>query len=131
MPLVILKLVGADIRSIWTPTRAFLGRLKGDQLNAIMTHIDGASLPASFAKMKKGEKVERLHRVFAEEPGIPPLTAAQKKRAATWVPEGMAVKAPARARAAPKAKAKKTAPAKTAVGETAPDKTTAHKTAAA
>lgn len=80
---------GLNLRRVWTPTESFLKRLKGAQLDEIMAHISGEGVPQSFAKMKKGEKVARLDKIFAGEKGIPPLTAVQRARADAWVPEGM------------------------------------------
>ena len=86
---LVADLSGIDVRRVWTPTADFLGRLKAKELDAIMAYIDGTNLPSGFQKMKKGEKVRRLHAVFADEPGIPPMTDAQRTRAAAWLPDGM------------------------------------------
>ena len=101
------SLAAPDVRKVWKPTASFLKRLKAGQLDAVMQHIDGDQLPSGFAKMKKGEKVERLHRIFAGEKGIPPLTPQQKARADAWLPELMEIaplKAPAKPKAKPRAK---------------------------
>ena len=86
---MLADLAGADPRHVWTPTEPFLKRLTGAQLEAIHTEIIGEAVP-SFTKMKKGEKAKLLHRIFAGEKGIPPLTEDQRARAAAWLPEGMA-----------------------------------------
>lgn len=91
---LVANLAEIDVRRVWTPTADFLGRLKASQLDAIMAEIDGDSVPASFQKMKKADKVRRLHAIFASEPGIPPMTDEQRARAATWLPEGMVVPEP-------------------------------------
>lgn len=104
---MIAGLAAPDIRKVWTPTASFLKRLKAGQLDAVMQHIDGEQLPSGFAKMKKAEKVERLHRIFAGEKGIPPLTPQQRARADTWLPELIEVappKTPAKPKAKPRAK---------------------------
>ena len=85
----VAELAGIDVRRVWTPTADFLGRLKASQLDVIMAHIDGEHVPSSFAKMKKGEKVRRLHAIFANDDGIPPMTEDQRTRADNWLPEGM------------------------------------------
>ena len=45
----------------------------------------------SFAKLKKGEKADKLEQLFAdpETRKALKLTKAQEKRIATWLPEGM------------------------------------------
>ena len=86
---MIAGLAGIDVRRVWTPTADFLGRLKASQLDEIMAHIAGEPVSTAFAKMKKGEKVQRLHNIFKGETGIPPLTDAQRARADAWTPEGM------------------------------------------
>lgn len=85
----VAEAAGVRVRTVWTPTQSFLKRLKGAQLDAIMTEIMGDGLPDSFAKMKKTEKVARLAMIFSNEKGIPPLNAGQRSRADAWLPEGM------------------------------------------
>lgn len=85
---LVAELAETDVRRNWTPTEAFLKRLTGAQLEAAHAEIMG-EVQGSFIKLKKGEKASRLHRIFAGEKGIPPLTDAQKARAAAWVPQGL------------------------------------------
>ena len=85
---MIADLADTDIRTVWTPTEAFLKRLTAAQLSDIHTEIMGEA-QTTFDKLKKGEKAKTLHRLFAWEKGIPPLTEAQATRAAAWLPEGL------------------------------------------
>ena len=79
---LVAHLAGLDVRAVWTRTASFLTRLRAGQLDAIMAHVAGEDgVPASFTKLKKAEKIARLHAIFAKEKGIPPLTPAQKARA--------------------------------------------------
>lgn len=86
---LIVDLAGIDVRRVWTPTADFLGRLKASQLEEIMEHIAGEPVSTAFAKMKKTEKVQRLHAIFKAETGIPPLSDAQRARADAWTPQGI------------------------------------------
>ncbi|MEM6943196.1 MAG: hypothetical protein AAF565_05515 [Pseudomonadota bacterium] len=101
----VASLSGAEIRKVWTPTESFLKRLNGAQLDAIMVEIDGTALPACFQRLKKSEKVARLHSIFANAPGLPPLTKAQRARAAAWTPDCMEI-APADKPSKPRRKSK-------------------------
>jgi ParB family transcriptional regulator, chromosome partitioning protein len=85
---------GASIRSIWTPTAAnCFKRLNAGQLEALfMSLLDLKPEDAhakSFAKAKKGEKAEVLHKLFNEpnEQKALNVTTEQQSRIDAWVPE--------------------------------------------
>ncbi|ATG38115.1 ParB/RepB/Spo0J family partition protein (plasmid) [Phaeobacter piscinae] len=89
--------IGADVRSIWTPsaTNCFK-RLKGHQLDALYQYLldltDDSAAFKSFAKTKKGEKNEAMHKLFNDSAHQDALgvTSEQKDRIATWVPDCIA-----------------------------------------
>ncbi|MFQ6550653.1 ParB/RepB/Spo0J family partition protein [Aestuariibius sp. 2305UL40-4] len=93
-PLVeqIANLAEADIRSIWTPTKDFLARLKSDQLDGIMAEIIGTEIAPAFAKSPKKDKVEKLHKMFTEETARAGLSKEAKARLDAWLPDGMTVR---------------------------------------
>ncbi len=86
--------IGADIRAIWTPsaTNCFK-RLKGPQLDALFMSLMDLSADCtaykSFAKSKKGEKSEALHKLFndVEHQNVCGVTTEQKVRIDSWVPD--------------------------------------------
>jgi ParB family chromosome partitioning protein len=86
--------VGADIRSIWTPTASnCFKRLNGQQLDALYMDFldlkpDSAQFKA-FSNAKKSEKVETMHKVFhdPEHQKLRNITPEQKKRIDAWVPD--------------------------------------------
>lgn len=86
---MIADLTKPDVRKVWTPTASFLKRLKAADLDAIMLHIDGIAVGSTFAKMKKGQKVERLAAIFEAGPDTPKLSRDQQARADAWVPDEM------------------------------------------
>ncbi|WP_300074482.1 hypothetical protein [uncultured Ruegeria sp.] len=86
--------VGADIRSIWTPSAEnCFKRLKGVQLDQLYKDLLDLHLDTDdyrlFSKSKKGEKVEALHKLFndPEHQKALRITAEQKARIDAWVPE--------------------------------------------
>ena len=86
--------IGADIRAIWTPSAEnCFKRLKGPQLDTLyLTMLDLTSdsdAYKGFAKSKKGEKNAALHKLFndPEHQQAIGVTADQKARIDTWVPE--------------------------------------------
>ena len=86
--------IGSDIRAIWAPsaTNCFK-RLKGPQIDALfMSLMDlsaGSFAYASFAKSKKGEKADELHKLFndPEHQIVCGVTAEQKAQIDSWVPD--------------------------------------------
>ncbi|ABI93371.1 ParB/RepB/Spo0J family partition protein (plasmid) [Roseobacter denitrificans] len=106
---MVATLAGANVRAVWTPSEAFLNRLKADQLIEAMAFILGEAPQKSFTSLKKGEKAARLAAIFAGKKGIPPLSAEQKRRAEAWVPDGMATAPAVTPKTAKPAKAKKAA----------------------
>lgn len=86
--------IGADIRAIWTPSAEnCFKRLKGPQLDvlylAMLDLTANSAAYKSFAKLKKGEKNEALHKLFndPEQQKALGVTAEQKARIDGWVPE--------------------------------------------
>ena len=86
--------IGADIRAIWTPSAEnCFKRLKGPQLDALYLAMldltDDSVAYTAFAKSKKGEKNEALHKLFndPEHQKALGVTAEQKARIDAWVPE--------------------------------------------
>lgn len=86
--------IGADIRAIWTPSAEnCFKRLKGWQLDALYKDLldlaDATDVYRSFAKSKKGEKNEALHKLFndADHRQAMNITAEQQARIDAWVPE--------------------------------------------
>ena len=86
--------VGADMRSIWTPSETnCFKRLKGWQLDDLYKdlldlHVDTDDYRA-FSKSKKGEKNEAMHKLFndPEHQKALRVTPEQKARIDAWVPE--------------------------------------------
>ena len=87
------KRIGTDIRAVWTPTAEnFFKRVSGAHLDEIWRDLldlapdhPGAT---SFARLKKGEKAERLEKLFSD-PAMQEahgVTDAQKARIDTWLP---------------------------------------------
>jgi ParB family chromosome partitioning protein len=86
--------IGADIRSIWTPSAAnCFKRLKGAQLDALYMSLldlsEDASAYKAFTKSKKGKKNEDMNNLFNDPETQKALgvTADQKSRIDAWVPE--------------------------------------------
>ena len=91
------KATSRRTRDVWTPTgENFFGRVGGPYLNALWCDLldlaEDHPTAITFAKLKKGEKVERLHDLFNDEGTREAhgLTKAQQDRIADWLPEGMA-----------------------------------------
>jgi ParB family chromosome partitioning protein len=79
--------VGADMRAIWTPpAENCFKRLKGQQLDDLYKNLLDLQLDAdayrAFAKSKKGEKNEAMHKLFndPEHQKMCGVTAEQKAR---------------------------------------------------
>jgi ParB family chromosome partitioning protein len=90
------KEVGTNLRSIWCPTaEAFFKRLKGDVLDCLFRDLLAleATHPSAttFARLKKGEKAERLEKLFGDPDyrDACGLTEAQIARIAAWTPDLM------------------------------------------
>lgn len=86
--------VGADIRSIWTPTATnCFKRLNGAQLDALyMGFLDlkaDSAIFKAFVNFKKGVKVETMHQLFydPEYQKLRNVTPEQQARIDAWVPD--------------------------------------------
>ena len=86
--------IGADIRSIWTPSAEnCFKRIKGELLEGIYMNLLGLQADSdkyrAFSKSKKGEKDESLHKLFNDPDHREALnlTAEQKTRIDAWVPD--------------------------------------------
>jgi ParB family chromosome partitioning protein len=90
------KEVGTDLRSIWSPTaEAFFKRLKSDVLDGLFRDLLDleATHPSAttFARLKKGEKAERLEKLFSDPDyrDACGLTEAQIAPIDSWTPDQM------------------------------------------
>jgi ParB family chromosome partitioning protein len=90
------KAVSRDTRSVWTPTAEnFFSRVGGPYLNDLWCDLLDlkADHPTAttFAKLKKGEKAEKLEKLFNDPDTRAALgvTETQEARIAAWLPEGM------------------------------------------
>jgi ParB family chromosome partitioning protein len=90
------KAIKKNTRDVFTPTAEnFFKRVNAAFLQDLWSDLLGlkADHPTitSFAKLKKGEKADKLEQLFAdpETRKALKLTKAQEKRIATWLPEGM------------------------------------------
>lgn len=88
------KANGTSIRSIWVPTAEnFFKRVSGPHLEGLyQTLLDLAPDHASakaFASFKKGDKAERMEKLFGDEATQKALgvTKEQKQRIDAWVPK--------------------------------------------
>ena len=86
--------VGADMRSIWTPTATnCFKRLNGAQLDALyMGFLDlkaDSAIFKAFVNFKKGVKVETMHQLFhdPEYQKLRNVTPEQQARIDAWVPD--------------------------------------------
>ena len=86
-----------DIREVWTPTAEnFFKRVGGPYLNTVWQELLGLAEDhptiTTFAKLKKADKVERLHRLFNDLDWreTAQIGAEAEARVAAWLPEGMA-----------------------------------------
>jgi ParB family chromosome partitioning protein len=90
------KATARRTRDVWTPTAEnFFGRVGGPYLETLWRDLldlaEDHPTATTFAKLKKGEKVEKLHDLF-NDAGVREahgLTPAQQDRIADWLPEGM------------------------------------------
>lgn len=86
-----------NIREVWTPTAAnFFSRVSGGTLNDLWCDLLDLApehpTATTFAKMKKGEKAERLEALFRGDGDLRSALAVSEKQAAkiaAWLPEGM------------------------------------------
>ena len=86
--------VGANTRKIWTPNAAnCFKRMNASQLEALFMHLldlkPEDAHAKSFAKAKKGEKAEILHKLFNEpkEQKALNVTPEQQVRIDAWTPD--------------------------------------------
>ncbi|MEO9779841.1 MAG: ParB N-terminal domain-containing protein [Sedimentitalea sp.] len=85
-----------SIREVWTPTAEnFFKRVGGPYLNDLWRELlelaEDHPTATTFAKLKKGEKADKLQDLFSDAATRSALgvTDAQAARIAAWVPEGM------------------------------------------
>lgn len=87
----LMRLAGADIRAIWTPTaQTYFARLRGPALDAILAELlpDDEDAAARFAALKVRDKAAFLGRLFndAETQESLGLDRATRTRIDTWLP---------------------------------------------
>ena len=85
---------GASIRSVWTPTAEnFFKRVSGPYLETLWQSLLELSpihpTATTFAKLKKGEKAERMENLFSDPVTQKAfyVTAEQKELIEAWVPD--------------------------------------------
>lgn len=85
-----------NVREVWTPTAAnFFSRVGAPYMLALWQDLLGlkADHPTvtTFDKLKKGEKAEKLEKLFGDEATRAALGLTEKQiaRIANWTPEGM------------------------------------------
>lgn len=86
-----------SIRDVWTPTAAnFFSRVGGPYLNDLWCDLLGLDenehAATSFAKLKKGEKCDKLEALFAGDDDLKAALGVTDEQAANidaWLPEGM------------------------------------------
>jgi len=86
-----------SIREVWTPTAAnFFSRVGGGYLDDLWRDLLDLApehpTATTFAKMKKGEKAERLEALFRGDGDLRSALAVTEEQAAkiaAWLPEGM------------------------------------------
>lgn len=86
-----------NIREVWTPTAAnFFSRVGGGYLDDLWRDLLDLApehpTATTFAKMKKGEKAERLEALFRGDGDLCSALAVTEEQAAkiaAWLPEGM------------------------------------------
>jgi len=93
---VIDKAVKTDIRENFTPTAEnFFKRVNAAYLHNLWCELleiaPDHPTATSFAKLKKGEKADKLEQLFNDQAtrDALKLTKAQQTRIAKWLPEGM------------------------------------------
>jgi ParB family chromosome partitioning protein len=93
---MIAKEIKPSIREVWTPTAEnFFSRVGGPYMNQIWQNLldlaEDHPTATSFAKLKKGEKAEKLESLFAsvETRRAHNVTDEQAAKIDTWLPEGM------------------------------------------
>ena len=80
-----VSLMKTDVRAYWRPNEAFFSRLRKGVLLEIAKTVISSSWADARQKEKKADIVTALTAVF--DGTAPSLTAAVKKRAASWLPE--------------------------------------------
>ena len=90
------KATKPDVREVWTPNSAnFFSRVGGPYLNALWRDLldlaEDHPTATTFAKLKKGEKAEKLEALFSNEATRSALGVTEKQAARidAWLPEGM------------------------------------------
>lgn len=85
-----------NVREVWTPTAEnFFSRVGGPYLNELwgdlLDLVEDHPTATTFAKLKKGEKAEKLESLFAiaEVRKAHNVTEDQAARIDAWLPEGM------------------------------------------
>ncbi|MDO6758080.1 ParB/RepB/Spo0J family partition protein [Phaeobacter inhibens] len=93
---MIAKETKPSIREVWTPTAEnFFSRVGGPYMNQIWRDLldlaEDHPTATSFAKLKKGEKAEKLESLFAsaETRKAHNVTDEQAAKIDAWLPEGM------------------------------------------
>ena len=88
-------LMKTNVRAHWRPGEAFFGRIRKGDLLEIGASVINPAWAEARQKEKKAEIVTALAAVF--DGSAPSLTAAVKKRAASWLPEPLQVQAKGKA----------------------------------
>ncbi|MEO9780412.1 MAG: ParB/RepB/Spo0J family partition protein [Sedimentitalea sp.] len=90
------KTVSTSIREVWTPTAEnFFSRVGAAYLNTLWCDLldlpEDHATATGFAKLKKGEKAEKLETLFADRTvrSALGLTEEQEAVIAAWLPESM------------------------------------------
>jgi ParB family chromosome partitioning protein len=85
-----------NIREVWTPTAEnFFKRVGGPYLNTLWRDLLGLAVDhptiTTFQKLKKGEKVTKLHDLFNKPDVREAMQIGEdaEQRVAAWLPEGM------------------------------------------
>jgi ParB family chromosome partitioning protein len=96
---LVAKATKPSVREVWTPTAEnFFGRVSGPYMVTLWCDFleltEDHPTVTTFAKLKKGEKVKKLHDLFAKD-NAPfrsalGITNEQAARIDAWLPEGMA-----------------------------------------
>lgn len=93
---LVAKETKPNIREVWTPTAEnFFSRVGGPYMNQIWRDLldlaEDHPTATAFAKLKKGEKAEKLESLFAsaETRKAHNVTDEQSAKIGAWLPEGM------------------------------------------
>ncbi len=94
---MVAKETKPNIREVWTPTAEnFSKRVGGPYLNELWRDLLDLSedhpTATTFAKLKKGEKAEKMEKLFADADmrKAHNVTDEQAAKIDAWLPEGMA-----------------------------------------